>query len=96
MFVSSAGWERIWTVLAGLYGSRDCEDPGSGECWQYMGAAPARGQIGKPAGSVVHQFRHRCLKGQRVYLDVPALASDFDPTLRGPDPAINALVGNPR
>ena len=62
------GWNRMWTVLAAAYGGDPvCLDTETGASWEYMGTA--RGE---------HQFRHRCLTGERAYATVVARAEDFD------------------
>lgn len=66
-----SGWLRAWRIMQGIYGSIDCLDPESGEVWQYMGTAIVEGRH-------VHQFRHRRLKGERTYRDIPVLNGDFE------------------
>lgn len=70
-----SGWLRAWRIMQGIYGSIDCLDPESGEVWQYMGTAYVSGPLGR--NIQVHQFRHRCLNGERAYRDIPALRRDF-------------------
>ena len=68
------GWERAWDLLAGSYGDWACEDPVTGEVWQYMGTV-IEGEGGR------HEFRHRSLgpKGERIYFKCAVRPGDFLP-----------------
>ena len=53
-------WEWMWRALAAEIGAIDQPDPDSQETWQYMGSSADK-------DGVLHEFRHRCLKGKRAY-----------------------------
>jgi len=69
--IGHKGWERAWGVIATEYGDFSCENPHSGEVWQYMGSTATE-----------HQFRHRDLFGSfepRVVRNIPIEPHDFFP-----------------
>jgi hypothetical protein len=70
------GWSRAWDLLKAKYGSLECLDKETGECWQYMGSSENDG-TGHPAYMGEHQFRHRSLQGVRVYDYIPVISGDF-------------------
>lgn len=59
------GWTRMWNAIKDKFGDVACEE--NGESWQYMGTT-----------ETVHEFRHRCLNGERTYFGVSVIPSDFD------------------
>lgn len=62
----SPEWECMWALLAmANKGDHTCEDPTTGECWQYMGTWWSRIHFR-------HHFRHRQLRGERHNFSVPA------------------------
>jgi hypothetical protein len=70
------GWDRIWAVIFQKYGSASCQNPISGEVWQYLGSTETE-----------HQFRHRDFLQKfsdgttavgRKYENIPVLLGDFD------------------
>lgn len=65
-FLSSRmkGWERVWNLIKDKYGDIACYQ--EGEAWQYMGTSGR------------HEFRHRNLKGNRLYDSFPIQPGDFD------------------
>lgn len=64
----SREWARMWSALEAIYGDRVCENPRSGEVWQYMGT------VRDPEGpGFRHEFRHRDYPGAgRIYARIPA------------------------
>jgi len=65
---SSPEWEAMWQSLAAEVGSIDEPDPESLESWQYMGSSVDE-------EGVLHEFRHRSLKGERVHRRIPGKKS---------------------
>jgi len=61
---SSPEWEEMWQSLAAEVGNIDEPDPESLESWQYMGSSVDE-------EGVLHEFRHRSLKGERVHRHIP-------------------------
>mgnify|MGYP003404012381 CR=1 FL=1 len=61
---NSAEWVAMWASLASCF-DINAADEESGERWQYMGSH-TEGSEWK------HNFRHRSLRGQRIYRDVGA------------------------
>ena len=61
-------WNEAWEALADEFGDYACKDPITGEKWQYMGTE--RGRNGPDTWT--HCFRHRHLRGERVYRHYPA------------------------
>lgn len=58
-------WVAMWIKVAGANrGDPVCEDPGTRECWQYLGTW-------WNGFHFRHHFRHRQLRGQRHTLSVP-------------------------
>lgn len=65
----SLEWNRMWALIARANkGDPVCEDPGTRECWQYMGTWWSGYHFR-------HHFRHRQLRGARQNLSVPASKS---------------------
>jgi hypothetical protein len=64
------GWERVWGLIAAKYGNISCYQ--DGEAWQYMGTNSR------------HEFRHRNLKGMRLYEAFPIQNDDFEPVVKRP------------
>jgi hypothetical protein len=70
------GWSRVWSLLQAKYGSVECLDEETGESWQYMGSSiPSTNPADEFMGE--HQFRHRNLRGARVYDYFPVQEGDF-------------------
>jgi hypothetical protein len=49
-------WDYAWAIIAAKHGDTVCQDPTTGEVWQYMGS------YDEGAGWF-HGFRHRDLNG---------------------------------
>lgn len=65
--IDSAEWHAMWRGLATGY-DIDAVDADSGESWQYMGSH-------NNGAGWQHSFRHRSLRGQRIYRNVGASAN---------------------
>lgn len=48
-------WDVMWSRLTQIFGDPVCEDPDTGEVWQYMGT------VERPGGGWRHEFRHRSI-----------------------------------
>jgi len=58
---------KAWAIIGVLYEDCECENPDSGEIWQYMGTSRDEGM------AFYHTFRHRDLPGHgRIYQRVDA------------------------
>lgn len=66
----SAAWVEAWAALLEEFGDTVCQDPDTGECWQYMGTERST------SGLWTHCFRHRALHGKRVYRHYQASAPE--------------------
>ena len=67
---NKAEWDRAWAELYLRFSRHDGQTMrevlSAGDGWQYIGTAPL-------GGRTVHQFRNRCLGGQRTYAHVLAI-----------------------
>lgn len=86
-------YDAIWKQIGVEFGDPNlvCEDPDTGECWQYMGTIPGRRTV---SGHLIHQFRHRSIPagtgrapigserftpyigGERLYVNVGSFFTD--------------------
>jgi hypothetical protein len=61
----SEEWDVAWARLNEVYGDTVCQDPGTGEVWQYMSSSlrpeEAREASRSPEALYLHEFRHRWL-----------------------------------